>query len=99
MINLTLIQKQSNITLSDSTNVLITLTETNGDCILLTSLTEKFPNYDQVFNSEAQVDYSWNGKKQYTVNSSTEAIYVGVMGAKESLYHLQVSISANEDAP
>lgn len=61
---------------------MITLTETNGDCIMLTSMTEKFPNYDQVFDSESQVDYSWDGKRQYTINSSVEAIYVGVMGAK-----------------
>jgi hypothetical protein len=68
VVNLTLIQKQSNITIKNNTNVLITLIETNGDCILLTSLSEQFPNYDQVFNSEAQVDYSWDGKRQYTVN-------------------------------
>lgn len=49
---------------------------------MLTSMTEKFPNYDQVFDSETQVDYSWDGKRQYTINSSIEAIYVGVMGAK-----------------
>lgn len=59
---------------------------------------EQYPKYDQVFENDSTVDYSWNGKAQYTVNADS-VIYVGIMGAKESLYHLQVSIEVNEDAP
>jgi hypothetical protein len=58
------------------------MVETNGDCILLTSLVEKYPKYDKIFESESTVDYSWNGKKQYNVNNSTDAIYIGIMGNK-----------------
>ena len=62
---------------------------------MLTSLTENTPTFDQVFEKNSTVDYSWNGKRQYNVGSDIEAIYVGIKGEKESLYHLQVSISAN----
>lgn len=51
VINLTLIQKLTNTTFPETTNVFITMVETNGDCILLTSLSEKFPNYNQIFDS------------------------------------------------
>jgi len=63
IVNLTLIQKQSNITINNNTNVLITMIEKNGDCMLLTSLSEKNPKFDQVFESNSTVDYNWNGKK------------------------------------
>ncbi len=45
------------------------------------------------------VDYSWNGKKQYNVDSDVDVIYVGIKGEKESLYHLQVTLQANELSP
>lgn len=65
IINLTQIQKQSNITIDNKTAVVISMIETNGDCMLFTSLTEKNPTYDQVFEKDSQVDYSWSGKKMY----------------------------------
>ncbi len=42
------------------------------------------------------VDYSWNGKKQYNVDSNLDIIYVGIKSEEESLYHLQVTLQANE---
>lgn len=82
IINLTLIQKQTNVTIDNNTNVVITLTEKNGDCMMLTSLFEKNPKLEQVFESNSTVDYSWNGKKEYNVNPDTEAIYIAVLGEK-----------------
>jgi hypothetical protein len=49
---------------------------------MLTSLIEKNPVYDQVFESNSTVDYSWNGKRQYNINADTEAIYIGILGAR-----------------
>lgn len=75
---------------------MITMIEKNGACIMLTSLTEENPKFEQVFEVNSTVDYSWNGKRQYNVDGNVEAIYVGIMGEKESLYHLQVTLEANE---
>jgi hypothetical protein len=58
------------------------MVEKNGACIMLTSLTETAPKFDQVFEQNSTVDYSWNGKRQYNVDASVEAIYVGVLGEK-----------------
>ncbi len=77
---------------------MITMVETNGNCLLLSSLDVEYPKYDQIFVINSTVDYSWNGKVSYTVNGDG-VIYVGVMGAKESLYHLQVSVEVDEDTP
>lgn len=63
---------------------------------MLSSMSEKNPTYEQVFDINSTIDYSWNGKKQYNVNPDTEAIYIGILGLTESIYNLQVSIQANE---
>lgn len=49
-----------------------------------------------IFAEDSTVDYSWTGKKQFNLNSKdNQAIYIGVLGAAESLYHIQLTIQVN----
>ena len=47
---------------------MITMVEKNGACVMLTSLSVERPTFDQVFEQNSTVDYSWNGKRQYNLN-------------------------------
>lgn len=71
IINLTTLRADKSIQFSNATLAEIRNTIVNGDILILSSLSTPMPQFEDIFNTNSDVQVSWEGLITYTITESS----------------------------